>query len=451
MNPESISKAKRYVKRYRIRCTLFALGIILVYCAATLPGNGVVSLVALIFSILAIVVGGPIIFNISILALVNRELDPETYLAAVYLGRFDSSAAPRQLFGEYFCCHYPSVVAICEMKLKDPKIARRHRYHYLTYLANVYFDIGDDGKLREVITAFQTAFAKEKMRKQAKIRARFSRMTFYECYLKGDTKGCYAWVNAPVAATVTQYHRFFCKARLALLEGKGEEALRYYEILAKDAPQLNYGKLAAEQLALQGGSSPVGSFDTLAISEPLPKVTLYPAKRRNLRIAVGTCLIAFALLIYAAVSLLEGVTSDRKQDTAYRESIRLLVEEDHDGVAVLDTFTLKSGKEVIDTMFICRTDKDIIVGCTYVYRDDPTPYYKNMTDISIPSLSEDRSPLWYCSFPSETSHYQIESYFYTVEGDIPEEYLHLSAFEIDGQWVYYVITETVPDVVITLP
>jgi hypothetical protein len=73
-----------------------------------------------------------------------------------------------------------------------------------------------------------------------------------------------------------------------------------------------------------------------------------------------------------------------------------------------------------------------------------------MAYISIESLSYERSPLWYWSFPSKTSHNQIESYFYTVEADVPSDYLHLSSFEIHGQKVYYVITEIIPGITITL-
>ena len=118
---------------------------------------------------------------------------------------------------------------------------------------------------------------------------------------------------------------------------------------------------------------------------------------------------------------------------------------------MLEAFNLKNGEENIDAMFICHTDEKIIVGCLYTYDGDSQQYYEKMTDISIASLSEDRSPLWYCSFPSKTSHNQIESYFYTVEADVPANYVHLSSFEINGQKVYYVITEIVPGIVITMP
>ncbi|MBQ8415616.1 MAG: hypothetical protein IJX13_01750, partial [Clostridia bacterium] len=292
---------------------------------------------------------------------------------------------------------------------------------------------------------YEIALTKEKTSKQANLRTRFPRMTFYDLYLKQNIDACITWVNTPTPIMLNQYHRKFCKARLALMQGNVEEANEYYEVLAKEAAQLNYGKLAAKKLAEKKNQTVDDSLQMLNISDETSQVTLYPANRRKFRKTLGICFIAF-ILIYSAVGILRVLDSEKK----YEESIRVLVEQDHDGVEVLDTFTLKNGEDIIDTMFICKTDKDIIVGCTYVYNDNPEQYYENMTDISIASLSEERSPLWYCSFPSKTSHNQIESYFYTVEADIPADYVHLSTFEINGQKVYYVITEIVPGIVITM-
>ena len=38
-NPEVIQKAKRYVRRYKIWCTVFAMCIVLGYCLVALQGN----------------------------------------------------------------------------------------------------------------------------------------------------------------------------------------------------------------------------------------------------------------------------------------------------------------------------------------------------------------------------------------------------------------------------
>ena len=441
-DPDVVQKAKRYVKRYKIWCTIFSCCVVLGYCLVALQGNVFATLAALIVSFLIIRIGSLIVFNKCILSILNKKLDADTYLATVYQGKFDTPAALWQLYGEYFCGHYQNVISICKMKLDDPKTATRYKYHYLTYLANVYFDIGDDDNLRSVCEQYEIALAKEKTSKQANCRTRFPRMTFYDLYLKQNIDACITWVNTPTPIILNQYHRILCKARLALMKGDAEEANEYYEVLAKEVAHLNYGKLAIKQLAEQKNQEIDDSLQTLNVSVESADVTLYPANRRKFIKILGICLIAF-VVIYTAIGILRVLDSEKK----YEESIRVLVEQDHNGVQVLDTFTLKNGEDIIDTMFICKTDKDIIVGCTYVCNENPEQYYEKMTDISIASLSEDRSPLWYCSFPSKTSHNQIESYFYTVEADVPHNYLHLSTFEINGQKVYYVITEIVPGIV----
>ena len=442
-NPEVIQKAKRYVRRYKIWCTVFAMCIVLGYYLVALQGNIFATIAAFVVFLLMILIGSPIVFNKCILSILYKKLDADTYLATVYQGKFDTPAALWQLHGEYFCGHYQNVISICKMKLDDPKTATRYKYRYLTYLANVYFDIGDDEKLRSVCEQYEIALAKEKTSKQANCRTRFPRMTFYDLYLKQNIDACITWVNMPTPIILNQYHRKLCKARLALMQGNEEEANEYYEALAKEATHLNYGKLAIRQLAEQKNQEIDDSLQALNISDESTEVTLYPANRRKLKKILGICLIAF-FVIYAAIGISDPYY-------AYLESVRVLVEEDYDNVVMLEAFNLKNGEENIDAMFICRTDEKIIVGCLYTYDGDSQQYYEKMTDITIASLSEDRSPLWYCSFPSTTSRNQIESYFYTIEADVPADYVHLSTFEINGQKAYYVITEIVPGTVITMP
>ena len=444
-NSHVMQKAKWYVKRYVICCTVFAFCVVLGFGAVAFSGNTIATVLALVVCLLLISIGSPILFNKCILSILNKKLDADTYLATVYQGNFDTPAAFWQLNGEYYCGHYQNTVSICKIKLADPKIAKRSTYLYLVLLANVYFDIEDDESLQKVCRQYEALLAKEKPSKQARLRARFSRMTFYGYYLTKNIDACMAWVNAPTTVKLNQYHRTLCKARLALMQESREEANRYYEALAKEVPGLNYGKIAAWKLAEQNNQPLDDSWQAFNISDEPQEVALYPANRRKVRRILTVCLIALGLL-YVAAGILRVLDSQNR----YEESIRILVEQDYDGVEVLDTFTLKNGKDVIDTMFICKTDKDIIVGCTYVYEGDPTQYYKKMIDISIASLSEERSPLWYCSFPSETTHNQIESYFYTVKADVPTGYVHLSTFEINGQKVYYVITEIVPGITVTL-
>ncbi len=445
-NVDTIKKAKQCVKKYKVGCIVLATCAVLGYAATAFWGNG--TAIFLILDISVAILGGTVLFRKYILSVLNKELDAETFLSAVYIGKFDTSAAIYQLLGEYFCGHYSNVVAICEKKLNDPKTAGRSQYQYLTYLANVYFDIGDDENLSKVFAQYQNALSTES--KEEKIRRRLPRMALYELYLRKDTEACEAWLQTPVSAPITRYHRIFCQGRLALVQGNTEQARGCFETLVKEVPQLNYGKLSAQALAKMEETNVDGSIKLLAIEEQPTEVSLYPATRGKWKKTIIIC--TFALIVILVVAKYMQLSySENKDVQAYRENIRVLMEEDYDGVTVIDTFTLKNDEEIVDTMFICKTDTEIIVGALYTYSGESEWYYEKMTDVSIASLHDDRSPLWSCSFPSVTTNNQIESCFYTVKADVPAEYYHMSTFKIDGQPVYYVVTEIVTGVVIDVP
>ena len=134
------------------------------------------------------------------------------------------------------------------------------------------------------------------------------------------------------------------------MQGNEEEANEYYEVLAKEAAHLNYGKLATRQLAEQKKQEIDDSLQTLNVSDESTDVTLYPANRRKFRKILGICLIAF-IVIYAAIGILRVINSnkgsDRKSDAyhAYLENIRVFVE-DYDNVVMLEAFNLKKVRKI---------------------------------------------------------------------------------------------------------
>lgn len=448
-DPDVIQKAKRYLRRYRIWCVICAVCVGVGY---TLIALAVSSFLAFFVGFLLILFGSPIVFKKCILSILTKKSDPDTFLATVYLGRFDTPAATWQLCAEYYCGHYQTVVSICQIKLNDPKTAKRHLYQYLVYLANVYFDIGDDENLRKVYEQYEAALSKEKPSKQRRLRQSLPRMTLYALYLKGDVDGCLAWVNAPTPSPLNQHHRTFCKAKLAAVQENTDEARRYYETLATEAPQLNYGKLAAYELAKTDTTTSEDFSPMFDISNEPKEVTLYPANRRTLRKILSICVvIALALVvIIPSARFFEAKKKYEEELHAYRESIRVLVEEDYNGVVILDTFTLKKGEDIIDTMFIGKTDNDVIVGCTYSYEDTTEMFYEEMAIIPIEDLSKDSSPLAEYSTHSKTTPNQISSRFCTVKADLPTKYYHLSTFQLNGQTVYYVVTEIIPRSAVTV-
>ena len=80
------------------------------------------------------------------------------------------------------------------------------------------------------------------------------------------------------------------------------------------------------------------------------------------------------LLIASVLSILRanGHRSDAISDpyADYIENVRTLLEKEFDNVVVLEAFNLKNGDEIIDSMFIAKTEQDIIIGCIHTYEDD---------------------------------------------------------------------------------
>lgn len=447
-NRDINAKARRHLKKYRIACMICVICTILLYLLIRLLNNPILNIVTTLLFIFLLFFVSALLFKKYILSIINKDLDPDTFLAAIYRGKLGGRNALWQLNGEYFCGNYQNVVSICNSKLADRKMGKRFKYNYLICLANVYFDIGDDENLRKIIERYTTELAKENPKKQEKYNKRFPRMEFYKYYLNRDIDACIAWVNEPTAMPLTQYHRVFCKARLALMQGNTEEATNYYKVLAKEVPQLNYGKLAANVLALQENTASEAAHDSFKITDEPAKVTYCYPKWTKAAFIIGICLLLWGIVEETAAYFadLKAEREFRQELAAYQEDVRVLVEKDHDDVVIIDTFLLSKGDDVIDSMFLCKTDKDIIVGCNYSYDGESEMFYRTMGKISLTSVSKDESPIGRCSFNAVTSDNRIESYFYTEKEDLPTEYYHLSTFEINGKTVYYVVTGITPNI-----
>ncbi len=441
-NPDIIKKAKQQLRKWRVCHVILLLFIFLVYALIIHFGGTASALVAFVVFLILFSIERRIVFGKFIMAVLTEKLDADTYLEIVRQAKFDPPASSYQLYGEYFYGNYQNVVSICKMKLADTKINKRFTYQYLAYLANVYFDIGDVENLRGVCEQFEIALASEKPRKQEKYRKFYKRIEFYRSYLKRDFDACIAILNNTARDTFTQHKNTFSKAKLALARGNTDEARGYFETLAKEVPQLNYGKIAAEELKIMSEPDSDTSSTLFVISEEITEVTLYTAKNYNKRRKFAIGILAAALVLLIAGTIIIFI-AERKSE-AYIEEIRTLVEEDYDGVTVIETFTLKNGIYVVDTMFICTTDTDIIVGCIYHYEGEEEQYYAKLANLPLELLSDDSFSIWPSFAMSITSDNYISSCFYKEKSDIPAEYCHLSTIEIDGQTVYYAVTKITP-------
>ncbi len=443
-DPNVIEKAKRQIMKYRIGTAITF--IIMVICSFVTM-YGLMSLsytLAVIFSCLVgFTLAWPlprIIRNKFILNVIWKDLDAETFLAIVQQGKIDTYLADYQLYGELFCGRYENVVSICKAKMSDSKIARRHRGMYLVYLAHVYFHIGDDENLHCVLDQYDFFLATEKAWTRSGYLKKYKNMTFYENYLKRDIKACTELMNRPANTRLDNYIDTFKRARLALIQGNADEARGYYEALAKEVPQLCYGKLSEEALAKMEEQTSDQVTKLMDISgDPSPVSTYNP---RSAKVRIIICLAILAVfLLYAVVSDI-GAWVDKKAYEEFAEEVRLLVEEDHDNVTVLDLFVLANEDEIVDSMFICKTDTQLILGSIYAYEGETEYHYD---EVYIYPLSAE-TPSWlnWFVFSATTSDYRVAGNIYSDKASVPDEYYYLFVFEIDGKKMYLVITEIIP-------
>lgn len=438
---EIAKKAKRRVRNYYI-CSIL---VVVVMCAVwwlvmTMSDSWVIYFGTLLVSLFLIrAYLNPLLLNKFFMSVINKKLDADTYLSMVYQGNVDSRFASMQLYGELWCGNYQNVIGICEKKLSEPKIAEKFDFFYFTYLANVYFDLGDDEKLRDVCARFEASVMNKKPGLRKKYTKIFQRMDFYKVYLSENTEDCVAWLNNnPPKGKLMGYKRMFLKARIAMMQGKEEEACGIYEALAREVPQLNYGKLASVILTrMENKEAEPYKFHAM-IENVNTDVRLFPTRR------VKNMVIGFILGICVGIILLSFGIGGGDSYSEYEAELCALVEKDHDNVEIIEAFLLQKGDEDIDAMFICRTDRKILVCRSYVYEGEDELYYEKITDVSIKDLLDESYVADTYYFKSLLEDYQVECCFYIDQADIPKNGYFVTSFNLDGKTVWYSVNDVKP-------
>lgn len=439
-DPSVTAKAKKYLRRWYFSIFLITVLYFILFYIFTVLWGVIGTIICFVLAVsspsrLGDILGYKLIFSI-----VLNKLDADTYLAMIYHTKFIPRHSANRLLGEYYCGNYMNVVSICNQKLSDPK-TKKYSDAYLLYLANVYFDVGDDEKLRRTMNQYKDYYATLKPKQQA-ILKNDTKYKLYDCYLNGNTEEFRSYYSKnPTKTKIQQITRIFTQARLDIVDGNVEQAREHYEYLAKTVPQLNYGKLAILTLEkLNNGES----FETaINHSDIIPEIIndkdipVFKSHHRVFQLIIAILSLMFALSLGRYILHYINYPS-------YEEEIRVLVEKDYDGVVILDTFRLKFGETTVDTMFICETDTEVMV-CTAYINTDQKKCYDVMASISKDSLLDDNLTSLPHSFPAITSHLRVYSCFCTNKEYLRDNYFHLSTFEVDGKTVYYVVTSIVPE------
>ena len=374
-----------------------------------------------------------IIIRKVILSVLMDDLDAPLFRKIVKKGKF----AGLQLWSEYYCGNFGNVVEICRKKLADPKAAKKGRYMYLQRLASVYYVTGDDENLRAICQEVEACLATEKPSIKRKQAAYINLFQVYNAYLAGDWETCEKLEERQAKSNLDRMAGVNSQARIALAKGDFDRAKELFEE-ARQAPNLCYAACAEEGLRAIEQGTPYGEgFEPLATTEDF--YVMYPAKVIEFfrRVWIVCCILAVILLwVSAGLELYAKKEAERQEELQiqreeerrrkreeYEEKYRVLIENDYDGVKILDCFTLKCGDETADSMIICEADDGLLIVSTYVYKGEEQPQYESQVYLSKYLFPMGEEIPWDLDFDCVVSDYSIRVVFYNQEQGIPENAL----------------------------
>ena len=425
---------KYYLKKHRL--LICALLIICISFTAVVYLNVESNTVMMLCCIIIALVGffaTRIIIRKVILSVLMDDLNAPLFRKIVKKGKF----AGLQLWSEYYCGNFGNVVELCRKKLANPKAAKKGRYMYLQRLASVYYVTGDDENLRAICQEVEACLATEKPSIKRKQAAYINLFQVYNAYLAGDWETCEKLEERQAKSNLDRMAGVNSQARIALAKGDFDRAKELFEE-ARQAPNLCYAMCAEEGLRAIEQGTPYGEgFEPLATTEDF--YVMYPSKAVEFIRRVSVFCIIFALIclwVSAGVELYAKREAERQEELQiqreeerrrkreeYEEKYRVLIENDYDGVKILDCFTLKCGDETADSMIICEADDGLLIVSTYVYKGEEEPQYESQVYLSKYLFPMGEEIPWDLDFDCVVSDYSIRVVFYNQEQGIPENAL----------------------------
>ena len=251
--------------------------------------------------------------NAKLQSLLYQDLAPEQLLDVLREGKIYSRSGLVELQGCLAAGQWQRVADICAQKLNDPKY-RLKKHHYMGFLADMYFNLADDVRLREVCDAFDAYAAVSK--RDAVMQRMRDPMAYYRDYLNGAYERCFSHREKQLAQAAKQKSmayatmiRDFEHAVVCLRAGRTEEARTLFAHVATDAPQLALASLAQTYLeAMEDGTALTAPIESVSPSgtdalSPLPRAYWVLRMIRQVAIIVSVLVLAVAIFLLALVKI----------------------------------------------------------------------------------------------------------------------------------------------------
>ncbi len=432
-------KASSILKKHNtIKFIVFALAFLAYVATDILIKNTTYAILSFVIYTLFMIAFSRILFYKMIYRTLLDQLDAPLYNEIVKQGKIYVPSTIFQMQAEYYLGNYGNVIAICHRKLATKQVAKKYKYYYMTFLANCYFDTGDEEKLRDVCDAFYQSVAKEK--RGERFIKRYSVFEFIQSYLTRNFDACNQYIqkrrsSIKLIKTATD----FKKAYIALANGEKDAAKIQFRAIVKKAPFLNYAMLSEKALqSIEEGYEYKRAFEELTENEDfvIPDSTRTNKKFRKAFVIAAVVV----LVLWMLFSINSYIINSKADKDAYFQKVEALVETDYDGVDVLDCFHPEQDGEVVDSMFICRTSTSILVGCTYVYSGDETWYYDVLAEESYDFFLQDADDRRLVTYNTTTTDHYVVSAFYKNKADIPKKCYYSIPFTVGEREFYYAIT-----------
>ncbi len=436
----NIQKAKSVLRKYRVISVLCVIGIFLpvilsiffkvhlLLLAAVLVASYLLSnliLATLFFGIL----GRPL----------THSLDAPLYHEIIKQGKAGHASGVNQAGAEYYVGNYANAIAICRQKLAEPRYARIYRFHYYHLLANCYFDLGEDRKLKEICDLFYQNLALE--RKREKILKKFAPMKFYSVYANGNLEACEQYLNQTQKDNLSRVSAEFQKARIAWLRGETEQAKASFEEVIRTAPLLHYAVISEKALQAMKNGGGYADAVTPIVTEP-DKAFFWALPKGGTLHTVTKILVAVIVFFVLFLTFVSGIAEGfQNLDVPYYEEVETLVGQDYEGVQVLHVFELDKNGKWIDTLFLAETKDSVLICSYYSYVGDEKLYYRVLEEIPLSAFAaEDFSPITQ-KYKAITSEFWIHSGFYKRRSEIPDKDEYTVKITVNGESFYFAVTE----------
>ena len=165
-----------------------------------------------------------------------------------------------RVFYYYYSGDYQMAVNMCTTVIKG-KHSLENKYNYFLILSRVYFDIGDNEKLKTVCEKFRN-YEKDSTKK-----IKDNTIKLFESYLKEDFDECEKILEDSLSkqtsktSNIVKMNQVFYTAAIKYYSGDKDTAKKLFEKVICEAPKLSYAKLSEKYIiAIDSSDKSVLSF-----------------------------------------------------------------------------------------------------------------------------------------------------------------------------------------------